>query len=258
MFSILRIWKLTALLLLINISMFVIEALNGVSIFSPRMGDLLIWGANYAPLTLRGDAWRLLSSMFLHIGLLHLVVNCWALYIWGVYAEFYYGRRFYLAMYLSAGLIGSLLSIAHNVFNQQVLHDSNAFVISAGASGAIMGLGGALIIAAWRPKATLHPNQALSLRALLVIMAINFGLGMSIAGIDNAAHLGGIITGALLGLVFSLTENMNQKQRQIFRIASFVILAIIGCMTFYQLQGAESNLQLQRAAILAQLDSFHP
>jgi rhomboid protease GluP len=258
MFSTLRIWKLTGLLLLINVSMFVLEALYGVSLFSPRMGDLLIWGANYAPLTLTGDAWRLLSSMFLHIGLLHLVVNCWALYIWGVYAEFYYGRRFYLAMYLSAGLVGSLLSIAHNVFNQKFLHDSDPFVISAGASGAIMGLGGALIIAAWRPKATLHPDQALSLRALLVIMAINFGLGMSIAGIDNAAHLGGIITGALLAMVFSLTENMNQKQRQIIRIASFIILAIMGCMTFYQLQHAESNLQPQRAAILAQLDSFHP
>jgi rhomboid protease GluP len=256
MFSTLRIWKLTGLLLLINVSMFVIEALNGVSIFSPRMGDLLIWGANYAPLTLTGDSWRLLSSMFLHIGLIHLVVNCWALYIWGVYAEFYYGRRFYLAMYLSAGLVGSLLSIVHNVFNQKVLHDENSFVISAGASGAIMGLGGALIIAAWRPKANLHPAHALSLRALLVIMAINFGLGMSIAGIDNAAHLGGIITGALMGLIFSLTENKNQKQRQFIRIFSFVILAIVGCMTFYQLQSAESGLIQQRTAILEQLNSF--
>ncbi|MDE2419839.1 MAG: rhomboid family intramembrane serine protease [Gammaproteobacteria bacterium] len=257
MFSTLRIWKLTGLLLLINISMFVIEILSGVSLFSPRMGDLLIWGANYAPLTLTGDWWRLLSSMFLHIGLLHLAVNCWALYIWGVYAEFYYGRRFYLAMYLSAGLVGSLLSVIHNVFNQQILNDANAFVVSAGASGAIMGLGGALIVAAWRPKANLHPNQTLQLKPLLVIMAINFGLGLSIAGIDNAAHLGGIITGALLGLVFSLTENMSQKQRQMIRISSFIVLAIIGGFTFYQLQLAEGHLQPLRAGILAQLESFH-
>jgi rhomboid protease GluP len=258
MFSTLRIWKLTGLLLLINVSMFVIEVVNGVSIFSPRMGDLLIWGADYAPLTLTGDSWRLFSSMFLHIGLLHLVVNCWALYIWGVYTEFYYGRRFYLAMYISAGLIGSLLSIAHNVFNQQILHDSDAFVISAGASGAIMGLGGALIVAAWRPKSNLHPAHALSLRALLIIMAINFALGMSIAGIDNSAHLGGIITGILLGLVFSFTENMKQKQRQLFRITAFMVIAIIGCLTFYHLQRAERDLQPQRAAIIADLKSFHP
>lgn len=257
MFSTLRVWKLTGLLLLINISMFVIEVLNGVSLFSPRMGDLLLWGANYAPLTLTGDWWRLLSSMFLHIGLIHLAVNCWALYIWGVYAEFYYGRRFYLAMYLSAGLVGSLLSVLHNVFNQQILNDANAFVVSAGASGAIMGLGGALIVAAWRPKANLHPNQALQLKPLLVIMAINFGLGLSIAGIDNAAHLGGIITGALLGLVFSLTENMSQKQRQIIRISGFIVLAIIGWFTFHQLQLAESHLQPLRAGILAQLENFH-
>ena len=256
MFATLRIWKLTGLLLLINISMFVIEVLNGVSIFSPRMGDLLVWGANYAPLTLTGDAWRLLSSMFLHIGLIHLAVNCWALYIWGIYAEFYYGRRFYLAMYLSAGLVGSLLSVLHNVFNQQILNDANAFVVSAGASGAIMGLGGALIVAAWRPKASLHPDQALQLKPLLVIMAINFGLGLSIAGIDNAAHLGGIITGALLGLVFSLTENMRQQQRQIMRISSFIILALIGWFTFYQLQLTENQLQPLRVGILDQLASF--
>lgn len=258
MFSTLRIWKLTGLLLLINVSVFVIEVLNGVSIFSPTLADLLRWGANYAPLTLTGDSWRLLSSMFLHVGLIHLTVNCWALYIWGVYAEFYYGRRFYLAMYLSAGLVGSLMSVIHNLASNNAINGDNSFVISAGASGAIMGLGGALIIAAWRPKGNLHPAQTLRLRPLLVIMAINFALGLSISGIDNAAHLGGMITGMLLALVFSFTEQMRQKQRQAIRSTAFVVLAIIGWLTFDQLEQATSNLQPLRADILAQLAQAHP
>ena len=258
MFSTLRIWKLTGLLLLINVSVFVLEVLSGVSIFSPRMGDLLLWGANYAPLTLTGDSWRLLSSMFLHIGLLHIAVNCWSLYIWGVYAEFYYGRRFYLALYLSAGLAGSLLSINHSLSNHRVLNDGSTFVVSAGASGAIMGLGGALIVAAWRPKQNLQPTQTLQLKPLLVIMAINFALGLSIAGIDNAAHLGGLIIGALLGLIYSLTEHMSLKHRQMTRVTIFILLAFTGWVIFHQLQLANIDLQVLRTDILLQLSVMYP
>ncbi len=258
MFSTVRIWKLTGILLLINISIFVLEVLSGVSVFSPRMGDLILWGANYAPLTLTGDSWRLLTSVFLHIGLLHVTVNCWALYIWGVYAEFYYGRRYYLALYLSAGLAGSLLSIVHSLSNHSVLSDGSTFVVSAGASGAIMGLGGALIVAAWRPKNNLHPSQTLQVKPLLVIMAINFALGLSIAGIDNAAHLGGLVIGALLGLIYSLTEHMTLKHRQMTRISIFIGFALTGWTIFNQLQLANSDLQPLRADILIQLSALYP
>jgi rhomboid protease GluP len=256
MFSTLKIWKLTGLLLLMNVTVFIIETLNGVSIFSPTLKDLLIWGANYAPLTLTGDAWRLLTSMFLHVGLIHLAVNCWALYIWGVYAEFYYGRRYYLALYLSAGLMGSVLSVVHNLINMNYAHDGNAsLVISAGASGAIMGLGGALIVAAWRPRADLRPEQTLRLKPLLVIMAINFALGFSISGIDNAAHIGGVITGALLALVFSLTEKSTDSQRKILRVITFVVLAIGVILLFQQLEKLGAGFQPYRAEILSQLST---
>lgn len=251
MISILKIWKLTGLLLLINVAVFVLEALNGVNILSPTVKDLLIWGANYAPLTLTGDAWRLFTSMFLHVGIIHLAVNCWALYLWGVYAEFYYGRRYYLALYLSAGLIGSLFSVIHNLIN--ATQGNASFIISAGASGAIMGLGGALIIAAWRPKTDLHPDQTLKLKPLLVIMAINFALGFSVPGIDNAAHIGGIITGALLALLFSLTEKCTDSQRKLLRIITFIVLAIGGLFLFKQLEIVGADLQPYRAEILLQL-----
>jgi len=253
MISTLKIWKLTGILLLINVTVFVLETLNGVNVLSPNIKDLLNWGANYAPLTLTGDAWRLLTSMFLHVGIIHLAVNCWALYIWGVYAEFYYGRRFYLALYLSAGLVGSLLSVMHNLVKINTAHGDTSFMISAGASGAIMGLGGALIIAAWRPKTNLYPEQTLKLKPLLVIMAINFALGFSISGIDNAAHIGGILTGALLALVFSLTEKCTDAQRKTFRIITFIILAIGGFILFQRLEILGANLHSYRADILSQL-----
>ena len=255
MISILKIWKLTGLLLLVNVAVFALEALNGVNILSPTVKDLLIWGANYAPLTLTGDAWRLFTSMFLHVGIIHLAVNCWALYLWGVYAEFYYGRRYYLALYLSAGLIGSLFSVIHNLIN--ATHGNGSFIISAGASGAIMGLGGALIIAAWRPRTDLHPEQTLKLKPLLVIMAINFTLGFSVPGIDNAAHIGGIITGGLLAFVFSLTEKCTDEQRKILRVITFIILAIGGLFLFKQLEIIGAGLQPFRAEILSQLANHH-
>ncbi len=251
MISTLKIWKLTGLLLLINVTVFVIEVLSGVSILSPTVKDLLVWGANYAPLTLTGDAWRLFTSMFLHVGIIHLAVNCWALYLWGVYAEFYYRRRYYLALYLSAGLIGSLFSVIHNLIN--ATYNNSSFIISAGASGAIMGLGGALIVAAWRPRTDLHPEQTLKLKPLLVIMAINFALGFSVPGIDNAAHIGGVITGALLALVFSLTEKCTDAQRKLLRVITFAVLAIGGVLLFQQLEILGANLQPHRADILSQL-----
>lgn len=251
MISTLKIWKLTGVLLLINVTVFVIEALSGVSILSPTVQDLLIWGANYAPLTLTGDAWRLFTSMFLHVGIIHLAVNCWALYLWGVYAEFYYGRRYYLALYLSAGLMGSVFSVIHNLIN--ATYNNSSFIISAGASGAIMGLGGALIVAAWRPRTDLHREQTLKLKPLLVIMAINFALGFSIPGIDNAAHIGGIITGALLALVFSFTEKCTDGQRKLLRIITFILLALAGVFLFQQLKILGAELQPYRADILTQL-----
>lgn len=257
MISTLKIWKLTGLLLLINVTVFVAETLSGISILSPTVKDLLVWGANYAPLTLTGDSWRLLTSMFLHVGIIHLAVNCWALYIWGVYAEFYYGRRYYLALYLSAGLIGSLLSVIHNLVMINATHGHTSFIISAGASGAIMGLGGALIVAAWRPKTNLHPEQTLKLQPLLVIMAINFTLGFSVSGIDNSAHIGGILTGALLALVFSLTEKQAESQRKILRIITFVVLAVGGIFLFQQLEIQGASLQPYRAEVLSQLANKH-
>lgn len=96
----LRYWWLTALLIAINCGLFAWQVLNGVSATDPSVPDLIKWGADFAPLTLTSENWRLLSSMFLHIGFVHLLLNMWALYLFGMYAEFYYGRFWYVVIYL--------------------------------------------------------------------------------------------------------------------------------------------------------------
>ncbi|WP_410211194.1 rhomboid family intramembrane serine protease [Aquirhabdus sp.] len=249
-------WKtlgLTGFFLLINVLVFSLETVNGVNVFSPSTVDLLRWGANFAPLTLTGDSWRLFSNMFLHIGIIHLAVNCWALYAFGIYTEFYYGRLYYLGLYLSAGLVGSLVSLMHNQATVEMLLKGDIPPISAGASGAIMGLGGALIIAAWRPKSGLLITQTLKLKPLLVIMAINFAFGLSVRGIDNAAHFGGLLTGALVGLVFSLTDQRSPTIKTIFRISIFFLLLIVSWIILHQLQAQASALLPIRADILSEL-----
>ena len=248
-----RIWWLTTLLISINIAVFLSESILGVSMLAPSMRDLLHWGANFAPLTLTGDPWRLLSNMFLHVGIIHLLMNCWALYVFGIYSEFYYGRRFYLALYLTTGLMASLTSLVYHYNSLAQIIAGAALTVSAGASGAIMGLGGALIIAAWRPRASIAPDQSLNLNQLLLIMAINIGLGLSIEGIDNAAHVGGLLTGVLLAWVYAYTDQARPALQRTIRVGTFCAIALFGSIVFQHIEAHATDLKPLRAAFLAQI-----
>lgn len=156
------------------------------------LGDNLVdWGANYGPVVWRGEYWRLVTSMFLHGGFVHLLLNGWALYQLGGLFELWLGSRRLLLVYFVAGIAGSLASA--------VWSDNP----SVGASGAIFGILGALISFLLRRREMLTP-QAKSLLGQLVLWAgINVVFGFSVPRIDNAAHLGGFAAGLLLGLVFS-------------------------------------------------------
>src|SRR5262249_39825180 len=95
----------------INTIVFIIMITNGVSIFEPKTVDILRWGANYGPLTLGGDWWRLITSFFIHIGFIHLLLNMYAFYMIGVYLEPLLGKSRFIIAYLCAGIISSLASI---------------------------------------------------------------------------------------------------------------------------------------------------
>ncbi len=176
----------------LNVAAFLgILALGG-GLFEINSAVHLAWGANYGPAIAGQQYWRLLSSAFLHFGLLHLVFNMMALYSLGGLAERLYGRRAFLLLYLGAALIGSLASVLF----------SPDRTVSAGASGAIFGLGGALA-AFWLRNGEHVPLSVLKGQWINLAVFIGFSVYMALTatGIDNAAHGGGFLAGAALGLM---------------------------------------------------------
>jgi rhomboid protease GluP len=154
------------------------------------LGDPVIEaGANYGPAVLHGEWWRLVTSMFLHGGLLHLALNGWALYQLAGLFEIWLGSARLLLVYFVSGIAGSLASA--------FISD----VPSVGASGAIFGLLGALISFLLRRHEDLTPQAKSLLMQLVGWAVINVVFGFSVKGIDNAAHLGGAAAGLLLGFV---------------------------------------------------------
>ena len=148
---------------------------------------LIRFGAKVNALIEDGEIWRFLTSSFLHIGILHLGFNLYALWALGPFTEKLYGHGKFLAIYLASGIGGSVASYFFSP------------AISAGASGSIFGLLGALLVySRYRPevwKSGLGTN-------LIVIIVINLAFGFSQPGIDNYAHLGGLLTGMIIGLLF--------------------------------------------------------
>jgi rhomboid protease GluP len=184
MFDLRRI-PVTATLLAAIVLLFLVETVAGGAT-DPRV--LLRLGANYPPLVREGEYWRLVASMFLHVGVMHLLFNGWALLQLGGLCEMLLGSWQTAAVYFATGIVASLASV---VFTHS---------LSAGASGAIFGLMGALVAFLLRRRRSLLPSGKALLGQLLVWAAINVALGFNVAHIDNAAHLGGFAAGLLLGL----------------------------------------------------------
>lgn len=173
--------------------MFVVELVSGASGLLRSSGSeegLTRLGALDSELVRAGEFWRLFTSLFLHIGLLHLLLNVWALYQLGAVFEMMFGSPRFLFTYFGSGLAASAAS---------------AFFtdgISAGASGAIFGILGALITGIRRSPRWRHQPWTQSLvKQLLGWAALNVIIGFTVPGIDNAAHFGGFIAGLLFGLV---------------------------------------------------------
>jgi rhomboid protease GluP len=136
--------------------------------------------------------WRLVADCFVHIGIYHIITNSIALIWIGTVAERLYGPLRYLGIYLAAGVGGSLVAVL----------TSPPQNISAGASGAIMGLIGAMLIGSWRNRAVIGAAAGRQLfSGLIVILVINLVFGFTTPGISNAAHIGGAVTGAVLALL---------------------------------------------------------
>lgn len=195
----------TYTLIFINILIFMAMYLFGNG--SEDSLTLLTFGANYRPLILEfNQYYRLITSSFLHIGILHLLFNMYALYIIGAQIENFYGKFKYLIIYLGSAIFGSLLSIC--------FHDG----ISAGASGAIFGLLGAMLYFGYHYR--LYLGNVLQSQIIPIII-LNLFLGFITPGIDNACHVGGLISGIFLAMACGI--NKDRKMEKI----NGVILTII-------------------------------
>ncbi|MDN5665853.1 MAG: rhomboid family intramembrane serine protease [Psychrobacter sp.] len=201
----------TTLLLISFIGLFLLQVLTGVDANNPSTEDLLKWGANALPFTMTDDPWRLLSSAFLHIGLMHLLFNGFAMYFFGQVAEPMFGSAKFLALFLLAAIGGNLLN--NYVTWQGILDGTGQPGISAGASGGIMGIGAALLIAALF-KISVN-GLVLNLKSLIFIMGINLVYGFAVPGIDNAGHIGGAVTGLVIALAFAIAYRQCAKATQI-------------------------------------------
>ena len=243
----------------LNIAVFAWQVFSGVDPMTPRMDELIAWGANLAPFSLTGQPWRLFTSMFLHIGLIHIALNMYMLIAFGGLVERDFGRLRFTLVYLLSGLFGSLVSALWYantpvqktvlVLGQYVTTESLPVVVAAGASGALMGISGAylarIVVAGTRGE----PHEDISMRGPLVqTIAINLGMGFLIPGVDNACHIGGLVSGAVIGGLFALAGFDRSGIKR--AVATFAVSAIAVALLMMGLQRPASN---QLLALKAQI-----
>lgn len=186
--------KATTAFVVINVLMYIISAVISKSILDIDVGTLVTLGANNKLLVIdNGQYQRIISSMFLHGGLMHILFNMYALCVMGPLIEKIYGSLNFIGIYVVGGITSSLLSLA--------LSESN--VISVGASGAIFALLGAALVYGIKMRGTIG-KQFMS--SILQVIAINVFIGLSMPNIDNYAHLGGFAGGLLIAVIFTFVK----------------------------------------------------
>jgi rhomboid protease GluP len=184
---------ITYSLIALNVLIFLLMVINGVGIFEPLVADLLKWGGNFKPYTTGGEWWRLITCMFVHIGIIHLAFNMYALFSVGVYLEPMLGKARYVIAYLCTGVFASLTSLWWH----------NDASVSAGASGAIFGLYG-VFLALLTTKLIPAKVRSQLLSSIGIFVFYNLAYGMK-SGVDNAAHVGGLISGFIVGYIYFLS-----------------------------------------------------
>jgi membrane associated rhomboid family serine protease len=208
----------TQIILGINVAVFLGMALSGSTLMDFSIAESIRWGANVGALTLSGEWWRLLTCVFVHGGIIHIAFNMWCLWNLGALCESLYGRWTYVTIYLICGVGASLASASFHPYTPSV-----------GASGAIFGLAGALI-AAFKLGEFSVPRTALSgtLRSLGAFVVYNLIFGAIIPGIDNTAHIGGLVTGLIVGALVALIAPQQDQVPRRAAIFMVTILALAG------------------------------
>ncbi|MBS1841067.1 MAG: rhomboid family intramembrane serine protease [Acidobacteria bacterium] len=207
--------NVTLALIVLNTLVFLVMTLKGVSFLFPSAESVLPWGADYGPLTLSGQWWRMFTSLFVHFGFIHILFNMIVLFNIGPFIESLAGRVSYLILYFVSGIGGGVASL--------IIHPT---AVSAGASGAIFGLYGALLGFLLRHRKTIAPKALKSLsKGALLFVGVNFIFGMSVPAIGVAAHMGGLAAGFLVAL-FLVQRTPEENSRFTWRGAVAIAIGI--------------------------------
>jgi len=223
---------ITTTLVGMNGAVFVAMVLTRVSPVAPTSAQLLKWGANWGPYSLGPEPWRMLASNYVHAGIIHIALNMWCLWSLGFLAERIFDPWTYVLTYTACGLAGSVASLWWHPLS-----------VGVGASGAIFGLAGALIAALYLGHLPI-PRQAIqgTLKSLLTFAGYNLFFGAVARGIDNSAHIGGLLAGLALGAALSKHLMAPPEIRDNWRRGVFIAAAVVLFLAFMEVKHVNGNL----------------
>jgi rhomboid protease GluP len=243
----------TGVLVALNVGIWLLQLANGVSPSHPSSLTLIAWGGDLPVYTLTGDTWRLFTGMFLHIGIVHLALNMYVLAFTAPQVEYEFGTARMLAIYLAGGLLASCASVFWGEMRSTPENPIGLLTVSVGASGAVMALFGSLLAGLVLPTprfAHLPKHQQPGInKGLIQAVAINIGMGFMIQGVDNSAHVGGLLGGVAIGILMAMAPAAISMRATLSRFTATAVLtlACIGAL----LHGANRPYLLQMRAELA-------
>jgi rhomboid protease GluP len=216
---------------------------TGAHFADPHSRALIEWGGNYRALTVRDQSWRLLTAIFVHGGLLHLVMNTMAIFDICWLLERRIGAIRLLLVLLLSGLSASLCSMIWS-----------PLLVSVGASGAIMGAAGTLLV--WLAVPGKEPSGMTPFIALIVGVTLTLGIGAFWHRLDNAAHIGGLITGVVMGLLLYPSKNLRPKHQLVLHFTLLVTGLLLAGLTIRRQNTDEYIFRTRLPTIAATLQQY--
>lgn len=240
-------WALYAVMA-VNVGVWLLNLLDGLSAVKPASAELFAWGANSTTAVVRdGEWWRLLTATALHAGVMHLALNMVALWDAGRQVCRWFGNGQFLLIYLGSALAGSALS----------LHFSAQQAVSVGASGAVFGVLGALLAGVYQHRERVP--RAVATRLLTsqgVFVALMLAQGFASKGIDNAAHVGGLVAGAVMAwlLIELVDERASPLRRTGHQVLAVAVTALgVGGLVWAATPGVDHRELFATQAMLREV-----
>lgn len=215
---------MTNVFIVINLLFFLIVSWQSGSLLTPSGSALFLWGAKDSFKILEGEYWRYLTPVFLHIGVVHFLVNNYSLRMLGPHAEKIFGSKRFVLIYLLTGFIGNVASASYQPYP------------GAGASGALFGILGACFWFEWNMSRSKNPLIARSsmVKSFVPVIVINVIIGLMVPMIDQAAHLGGLVSGVMLTeILLSIQRNNLRKPHPIRGFALILVSCLFVLLGLY-------------------------